>query len=107
MKTKPAPRQQTSAASRIIAVAARERCVPAAGGLRNEPHADRNLLAAEAPEKSQGEIIKGAVSATKKKEADLFAARLARLKAELARPHLTKSVREKATKQQIASWNAG
>jgi len=91
----------------MIGAAAGKRCVRAAKGPRNGAHADRDLLAAEAPEKSQGEIIKGAVSAAKKKEADSFAARLARLKAELARPHFTKSVREQATKQQIASWNAG
>jgi len=42
--------------------------------------------------------------ANKKKKSD--AALLARLKRELAKPHLTKSVREKATKKQLASWNA-
>jgi hypothetical protein len=30
---------------------------------------------------------------------------LARVKRELAKPYLTKSVREKATKKQIESWN--
>ena len=107
MKTKPTPRQKSSAACPRIRVAAGKRCVLGAGGLRNEPHADRNVLAAAAPEKSQGAIIKGAVNVPKKKKKDSFAARLARLKTELAQPHLTRSVREKATKQQIESWDAG
>jgi len=32
---------------------------------------------------------------------------VARLQKELAKPQIAKSVREKATKKQIASWNAG
>jgi CRP/FNR family cyclic AMP-dependent transcriptional regulator len=44
---------------------------------------------------------------SKKKEKESDAAVLARLRKELAKPHLTKSVRENATKKQIASWNAG
>ena len=40
----------------------------------------------------------------KKKESD--AAVLDRVRKELAKPYLTKSVREKATKKQIALWNA-
>ena len=64
-------------------------------------------LAAEAMEKSQEAIIRGRVNVPKKKEKESDAARLARLRRELAKPHLTKSVREKATKKQIASWNAG
>ena len=43
----------------------------------------------------------------KKKEKESDAAVLARLRKELAKPHLAKSVRENATKKQIASWNAG
>jgi CRP-like cAMP-binding protein len=43
----------------------------------------------------------------KKKEIESDAALLARLRKEAAKPCLTKSVREKATKKQIASWNAG
>jgi hypothetical protein len=40
-----------------------------------------------------------------KKSAVAFVALVARLKKESANPQLTKSVREKATKKQIASWN--
>ena len=44
----------------------------------------------------------------KKKNPDAaFLARVARLKKELAKPQLTKSVREMVTKKEIASWNAG
>ena len=42
----------------------------------------------------------------KKKEKESTAALLARLRKELAKPKLSKSVREKATKKQIARWNA-
>jgi len=65
-------------------------------------------MAAEAPgkEKNQEAIVKGRVNVRKKKERESYAAVLARLRKELAKPHLTKSVREKATKKQIASWNA-
>jgi len=107
MKTEPKPRRQGSVASPRCGVAAAKRCALAAGGLRTEPHPDRNLLAAEAPEKIQEAIIKGRVNVPKKKEIDLYASILARLRKELAKPHLTKSVKEKATKKQIASWNAG
>jgi len=107
MKTRPTPREQTSADCRTIGAATGESCVLTASGSRNGPHGGRNLLVTEAPEKSQGAIIKCAVNAAKKKEKDSYAARLAHLKKELAHPHLTKSVREKATKKQIASWSAG
>ena len=41
------------------------------------------------------------------KESDAaFLALVARLRKELAKPQLTKSVREMATKKQLASWNA-
>jgi hypothetical protein len=63
-------------------------------------------MAAEALEKNQEAIIKGRVNVCKKKEKESYAAVLARLRKELAKPHLAKSVREKATKKQIASWNA-
>jgi len=43
----------------------------------------------------------------KKKERQSDATVLARLRKELAKPFLTKSVRKNATKKQIASWNAG
>jgi hypothetical protein len=42
----------------------------------------------------------------KKKSAAAFLGLVAGLKKELAKPQLTKSVRERATKKQIASWNA-
>jgi hypothetical protein len=42
----------------------------------------------------------------KKKSAVVFLALVGRVEKELAKPQLTKSVREKATKKQIASWNA-
>jgi uncharacterized protein YabN with tetrapyrrole methylase and pyrophosphatase domain len=41
----------------------------------------------------------------KDKEKESDTALLARLRKELAKPFLAKSVREKATKKQIASWN--
>jgi hypothetical protein len=47
------------------------------------------------------------VNVRKKKERESDAAVLARLKKELAKPLLTKSVRENATEKQIASWNPG
>ena len=42
----------------------------------------------------------------KAKESDAaFLALMARLRKDLAKPQLTKSVREMATKKQLASWN--
>jgi hypothetical protein len=35
------------------------------------------------------------------------AALLARVRTELRKPQITKSVRESATKKQLAAWNAG
>jgi hypothetical protein len=61
---------------------------------------------AEALEKNQEAIIKGAASVPKKKETESYAAIVARLGKLAAKPYLTKSVREKATKKEIASWNA-
>jgi len=47
------------------------------------------------------------VNVSKQKKVEIaFLALVARLKKEAAKPHLTKSVRENATKKQIASWNA-
>ena len=103
MKVKQLTRkQQSSVACPTCGVAAGKRCVLVAGGPRNEPHPNRKVAAAEAIEKkaNQGRCR----TCPKKKETD--ATWLARLKRELARPYLTKSVREKATKKQIASWNA-
>jgi hypothetical protein len=51
--------------------------------------------------------IKGCGNVPKKKERESDAAVLVRLRKELAKPCLAKSVRENATKKQIASWNAG
>jgi hypothetical protein len=42
----------------------------------------------------------------KKNSAVAFLALVVRLQKELAKPQLTRSVREKATKKQIASWNS-
>ncbi len=107
MKTRPTQRQQSSVACPRCGVGAGKQCVLAAGGTRNELRADRRLLTAEAPEKNQVAIIEGPVNVPKKRENNSSAAILARLRKELARPHFTKSVREKATKKQIASWSAG
>jgi hypothetical protein len=73
-------------------VAAGRRCILAAGGLRNEPHGARNFLAAE--------------TMGKKRKKESPAARLAQLRKEIAKPTLTKSVREKATMEDLAEWNA-
>ena len=40
-------KQKFSVACPMCGVAAGKRCILAAGGLRNEPHPDRKLLAAE------------------------------------------------------------
>jgi len=106
MKTKPTPRQQSSVACPTCGVAAGKRCILGAGGLRNGPHAGRRLLAAGAPGKKQGAIIKSPDNAPKKKGKDSYAAILVRMRKQAAKPYLTKSVREKATKKQIALWNA-
>jgi hypothetical protein len=73
-------------------VATRKRCILAAGGLRNEPHRARKSLAAET------------VGKNRKKES--HAALVARLRKDSAKPNLTKSVREKATTEDLAEWNA-
>jgi hypothetical protein len=43
----------------------------------------------------------------KNKSDAAFLPLVARLQKELAKPQIAKSVREKATKKQIASWNEG
>jgi hypothetical protein len=54
MKTKqPTLKQQSSVACPTCGVAAGKRCVLGAGGLRNEPHANRRLLAAVALEQTR------------------------------------------------------
>ena len=45
--------------------------------------------------------------AKNKKSDAAFLALVARLKKKLAKPQLTKSVRERATEKLIASWNPG
>jgi len=107
MEKKPTLSQPSSVACSTFGVAAGKRRVLAAGGFRNEPHPDRNLLSADAPEKDQVATIEGPVRVPKNKEKDSYAAILARVRKELAKPHFTKSVREKATKKQIALWSAG
>jgi len=79
-----------------------------AGGLRKEPQPNRNVAAAEAVKKKRTKKDKAPVKRAKNRESDAaFLARVARLKKKLAKPHLTKSVRERATEKQIESWNAG
>ena len=85
-------------------VAAGKRCVLGAGGPRNEPRTDRKLLAAEAMEKELNTGVK--VPKNKEKSDAAFLALVARLQKEATKPYLTKSVRVKATKKQLASWNA-
>jgi hypothetical protein len=54
MKTnQPTLKQQSSVASPTCDVPARECCVLAAGGPRNEPHRNRRVAAAEALEKKR------------------------------------------------------
>jgi len=100
-------KQKTSVACPICGVAAGKGCILVVGSLRNEPHPGRKLLAAKALEKKESRSDnQHRVNVPKKKEKESTAALLARLRKELAKPHLSKSVREKATKKQIARWNA-
>ena len=100
-------KEKSSVACPTCGVAAGKRCVLVAGGPRNEPHPNRKVAAAEAVEKRRTKAIRFGVNVPKKKKSDLaFSALVARLKKEATKPNLTKSVREKATKKQIASWNA-
>ena len=79
-----------------------------AGGLRKEPHPNRNVAAAEAMEKKRTKKDKAPVKRAKNKKSDAaFLALVARLKKKLAKPQLTKSVRERTTEKLIASWNPG
>jgi hypothetical protein len=72
-------------------VATGKRCILVAGGLRNEPHRSRKSLAAE--------------TVGKKRKKESRAALIARVRKEVAKPRLTKSVREKATAGNLAEWN--
>jgi hypothetical protein len=89
--------------------AAGKRCILVAGGPRNEPHGKRKCFAAETVErkaikKRRLEILASVSNEAEKKVSDAVA--LAQFKRALAgRPILTKSVKEKATKEQLASWN--
>ncbi|HLZ49533.1 MAG TPA: hypothetical protein VKP61_02165 [Candidatus Acidoferrum sp.] len=82
-------------------------------GLGIEPHASRKLEAAEVLEKRRikkreaRSEKRGHVTVRNKKGQKSGAAVLARVRTELAKPQLTKSVRETATKKQLAAWNAG
>jgi hypothetical protein len=109
MKTKPTIRQQSSVACPTWCVVAGKRCVLAAGRFRKRAAPGPEALGGRGlgKEKNQDAIIKGPVTAPKAKERDSYIAILARLRKQAAKPYLTKSVREKATKKQIASWNAG
>ena len=79
-----------------------------AGGLRKEPHPNRDVAAAETVEKKRTKKDKAPVKRGKSKKSDAaFLALVARLKKKLAKPQLTKSVRERATEKLIASWNPG
>ena len=76
-----------------------------AGGLRKKPHPNRDVAAAETVEKKRTKKDKAPVKRAKNKESDAaFLALVARVRKKLAKPQVTKSVREKATKKQIASW---
>ena len=85
-------KQMSSVRCPTCGVATGKRCILAAGGLRNEPHGTRKSLAAE--------------TVGKKRKKASRAALVARLRKESAKPHLTKSVREKATTEDLAEWNA-
>jgi hypothetical protein len=50
---------------------------------------------------------RGRVTVGNKKGQKSEAALLARVRTELRKPQITKSVRESATKKQLAAWNAG
>jgi len=68
-----------------------------AGALRKEPHPNRNVAAAEAVKKKRTKKDKAPVKRAKNKESDAaFLALVAQLKKKLAKPQLTKSVRERA-----------
>ena len=83
-------KQLSSVRCPTCGVATGKRCILAAGGLRTEPHGARKSLAAE--------------TMGKKRKKESPAALLARLRKEIAKPHLTKSVREKATAEDLAEW---
>jgi len=111
MKTKqPTRRQQSSVRCPTCGVDAGEGCILVAGGLRSEPHGNRKLLAAETAamkriRERRPEALASVSNVANKKASD--AASLARLKQALfVKPILTKSVRQKATKKQLASWSA-
>jgi hypothetical protein len=90
----------------MCGLAAGKPCVLAAGGSRNGPRGNRKAAAAEAVEKKRTKkAIRFWRNMPKGKKPDAaFLGLVARLKKILATPQLTKSVREKATKRQVASW---
>jgi hypothetical protein len=92
MKIRELTRKETrSVRCPTCGVATGKRCILVAGGLRNEPHRTRKSLAAE--------------TVGKKRKKESHAALLARLRKEIAKPNLTKSVREKSTAEDLAEWN--
>lgn len=110
MKTKKLTRKQISSVRcPTCGVAVGKRCILVAGGARNEPHGNRKLLAAKAVEikgikKRQLKTLASVYNAARKKE--YWSALLARLKRESLKPIITKSVRDNATKKQLAARNA-
>lgn len=84
-------------------VAAGKRCVLIAGGPRNEPHWNRRIAAADVVEKEEDSNspmrlrnVPFAQKNRREKKSDAaFLALIARVRKELARPLLTKSVRER------------
>jgi hypothetical protein len=86
-----------------------KRCILIGGSTRNRLHRNRKLLDAKAVEKKgikkrQLESLASAQHVGSKKES--HRALLARLKRESVKPALTKSVRDRVTKKQLAAWNA-
>ena len=113
MKTRPLTRKQIcSVRCPTCRAAAGKRCILVAGGPRNELHLTRKGLAAETVErraikKRRLRVLASVSGEAEKKASDAVA--LAQLKRALilvGKPILTKSVKEKATKEQLASWNA-
>jgi hypothetical protein len=109
MKTRKLARKQIwSVRCPTCGAAAGKRCILVAGGPRSEPHETRRCLAAETADRmaTRKRRLKALASVTNeadKKASDAVA--FERLKRALrAKPILTKSVREKAAKEQLALW---
>lgn len=92
----------------ICGAAVGNRCVLLGGGPRKEPHGTRKGLAAERVERKaiknrRLRVLASVSNEAEQKASDMAFARSAR--ALVAKPMLTKSVKEKATKKQLAEWN--